>query len=81
VRVPRDISGKELVKRLEAFGYLETRQSGSHVRVTTSVQGEHHVTIPMHDELRVGTLSSILSDVAIHFSLSKADAIQKLFGR
>ena len=39
------------------------------------------ITVPMHDELRVGTLSSILSDVALHFTLSKADVIQKLFGR
>lgn len=81
MRAPRDISGKELIKRLEAFGYLPTRQSGSHVRVTTKDKGEHHITVPMHDELRVGTLNSILSDLALHFSLSKSDIIQKLFGR
>ena len=81
MRVPRDISGKELIKRLEIFGYISTRQSGSHVRVTTKELGEHHVTIPMHDELRIGTINSIISDVAVHFSLSKPDLIQKLFGR
>ena len=81
MRIPRDISGKELVRRLESLGYSPTRQSGSHVRVTTKNEGEHHVTIPMHEELRVGTVNAIISDVALHFSISKADIIQKLFGR
>jgi predicted RNA binding protein YcfA (HicA-like mRNA interferase family) len=79
MRVPRDISGRELIKRLEVFGYLPTRQSGSHVRVTARGSGEHHITVPMHDELRVGTLNSIISAIAIHFSLDKAEVIRKLF--
>ena len=81
MRIPRDISGKELIKRLETFGYLTTRQSGSHVRVTTKLQGEHHITVPIHDELRIGTLNAIISDVATHFSLSKVEIIQTLFNR
>lgn len=80
MRVPRDVSGKELIKRLEIFGYSATRQSGSHVRVTTQERGEHHVTVPMHDELRIGTINSIISDVSGHFSLLKSELILKLFG-
>ena len=30
-------------------GYEVTRQTGSHLRLTTEVNGEHHITIPNHD--------------------------------
>jgi hypothetical protein len=39
----------------------------------------HHVTIPNHNPLRIGTLSNILSDIADHFQLSKKDLLEKLF--
>lgn len=45
MRLPRDLSGRELAKALRAFGYESTRQSGSHMRLTTSQMGEHHVTV------------------------------------
>ena len=64
MRLPRDVSGLRLSKRLEPLGYVVTRQKGSHMRLTTTQNGEHHVTIPVHDPLRIGTLSSILTDVA-----------------
>ena len=35
-RLPRDVSGQDLVKRLEAFGYVVTRQKGSDLRLTTT---------------------------------------------
>ena len=69
-----------LARSLENLGYRVTRQSGSHIRLTSFEQGEHHVTIPDHDSLRVGTLSAVLSDVAAHLGLSKEDLIDRLFG-
>jgi predicted RNA binding protein YcfA (HicA-like mRNA interferase family) len=48
MRIPRDLSGSQLVQALSILGYSVTRQTGSHVRLTTSECGEHHVTIPMH---------------------------------
>lgn len=48
MRVPRDLSGADLVKRLERFGYNVTRQTGSHMRLTSTTHGEHHITIPNH---------------------------------
>lgn len=72
MRLPRDLDGAVLIQRLSRVGYEQTRQSGSHVRLTRiSEQGEHHVTIPLHRPLRVGTLSAILSDVAAHLGISK----------
>ena len=46
MRIPRDLSGADLVKRLGRFGYEVTRQTGSHLRLTSNVRGVHHLTIP-----------------------------------
>ncbi len=79
MKLPRDISGQDLIRYLKKFGYEVTRQSGSHIRLTTVKQGEHHITIPNHNPLKIGTLSSILTDIANHFNLSKDQFITELF--
>jgi predicted RNA binding protein YcfA (HicA-like mRNA interferase family) len=79
-RLPRDISGPELAKLLEAFGYVVTRQKGSHLRLTTQHRGEHHVTVPIHDALRTGTLNGVLKDVAEHAGVNRDEVLEKLFG-
>lgn len=79
MRVPRDLSGTDLVKRLERLGYQVTRQTGSHLRLTSDLHGEHHVTIPNHDPLRIGTLASILGAVAAHQGLTRDALLQRLF--
>jgi predicted RNA binding protein YcfA (HicA-like mRNA interferase family) len=71
MRLPRDLSGDQLAVLLRRYGYEVTRQTGSHMRLTTTQEGEHHVTIPRHGSLRVGTLSAILSDVAEHLGIPK----------
>ena len=43
MKIPRDLSGPELVKGLRALGYERVRQDGSHVRLTTTQGGQHHV--------------------------------------
>ncbi|MBW6537655.1 MAG: type II toxin-antitoxin system HicA family toxin [Mariniphaga sp.] len=78
-KIPRDITGYELIKVIGKFGYQITRQTGSHIRLTTKENGIHHVTIPNHKPLRIGTLSNILSDIADHFQLSKKELLEKLF--
>ena len=79
MRIPRDISGHELVKLLKPFGYIVTRQTGSHIRLTRELKGQHHITIPAHDPIKVGTLSSILSDIAEHFHKTKEEIVKELF--
>jgi predicted RNA binding protein YcfA (HicA-like mRNA interferase family) len=81
MRIPRDLSGADLVQALATLGYAVTRQTGSHMRLTTAEGGEHHVTIPKHDALRLGTLSMILTDVAEHFGMSRSELVEQLFGR
>lgn len=60
--------------------YVPTRQTGSHMRLTTRERGEHHVTVPRHDPLRVSTLAGIIGEVAAHFEASRDDIIERLFG-
>jgi predicted RNA binding protein YcfA (HicA-like mRNA interferase family) len=79
VKIPRDISGTKLIQLLQQFGYEVTRQTGSHIRLTTQENGQHHITIPLHDPLKIGTLNSILRSVAEHFGLTKDEFIEKVF--
>ncbi|KAF0245579.1 MAG: hypothetical protein FD180_1447 [Planctomycetota bacterium] len=79
MKLPRDLSGSDLAKRLAKFGYSVTRQSGSHIRLTTMIGGEHHVTIPAHSTLKTGTLSGIVGDVAMHLGRDKSVVSKELF--
>jgi predicted RNA binding protein YcfA (HicA-like mRNA interferase family) len=78
MKLPRDVSGMELVKALRALGYAPTRQKGSHVRVTTQREGEHHEVIPAHDPIKTGTLSGILKSVAAHHGIEVGELLRKL---
>lgn len=78
-KIPRDITGYEFIKLIEKFGYQITRQTGSHIRLTTTENGIHHITVPNHKPLKIGTLSNILSDIADHFQISKKELLEKLF--
>lgn len=79
MRLPRDVTGDDLAKAMQALGYEMTRQTGSHMRLTTSCRGEHHITIPRHNPMRVGTLSAILSEVAAHLETTREDLARRLF--
>ena len=80
MRLPGDLSGKELGQALKILGYQVTRQTGSHMRLTTLEHGEHHIAILQHTPLRVGTLAAILADVAAPFELSREALLDRLFG-
>jgi predicted RNA binding protein YcfA (HicA-like mRNA interferase family) len=55
MKLPRDLGGEELARALAQLGYLITRQTGSHLRLTTTAGGEHHIPIPKHKPLKAGT--------------------------
>ena len=78
-KVPRDISGRDLIRILKKLGYQQTRQTGSHIRLTTEENGIHHLTIPDHNPIKIGTLSNILKDIASHFEITKEDLTERLF--
>lgn len=79
MKMPRDVNGEDLARRLSKFGYAVTRQTGSHIRLTTMKEGEHHITIPKHSPLKIGTLNSILKEISLHFKSDKSDILQKLW--
>jgi predicted RNA binding protein YcfA (HicA-like mRNA interferase family) len=79
MKLPRDINAQQLIKYLKPLGYSVTRQTGSHIRLTTLQEGEHHITIPNHDPIKISTLSAILNDIATHFNKTKEDLIKELF--
>jgi predicted RNA binding protein YcfA (HicA-like mRNA interferase family) len=81
MKIPRDISGKELIKYLQPYGYTVTRQTGSHIRLTTEINlQQHHITIPNHNPLKIGTLSAIMADIAAHLGKTKEGLLEEIFG-
>lgn len=79
MKLPRDLTGNELAKALDVLGYRVTRQTGSHIRLSTPENGEHHLTIPAHSPLKIGTLVAILADIQSHHRLTRDELLQRLF--
>jgi predicted RNA binding protein YcfA (HicA-like mRNA interferase family) len=76
MKFPRDVSGNDVIKILSKFGYTITRQHGSHIRLTNkNEKGEHHVTIPNHRTISIGTLSGIVNDVSEFLNVEKEEII------
>ena len=81
MKIPRDLNAVQFIKLLSGINYKETRQSGSHIRLTRkTTETEHHITIPNHDPIKLGTLNNILNDISLHLNISKKDLLNKLFG-
>ena len=78
-KIPRNLNGQDLIKKLGKYGYIQTRQVGSHIRLTTEKNVIHNITIPDHNPIKIGTLSNILKDVADHFEIDKKELINSLF--
>lgn len=80
MRLPRDLSSRDLIRGLERLGYEVSRQQGSHIRLTLASTGKH-LTIPAHDPLKVGTLAAILREVAAQVELPEDEVVARLSGR
>ena len=79
MKLPRDLSGRELVERLgSAFAYRVVHQRGSHIVLETDTPIAHRVAVPDHRVLRIGTLNSILRAVARAQDLTKEEAVRRL---
>jgi predicted RNA binding protein YcfA (HicA-like mRNA interferase family) len=78
MKIPRDISAADLIQALRPLGYAVTRQVGSHIRVTTERDGQHHETIPNHAPVKVGTIHSLLRGVAEHHHLTVPELLRQL---
>ena len=80
MKLPRDLSGDDLARLLRPYGYEINRQTGSHLRLTSRFKAaEHHITIPRHASLKIGTLAAILNDVAEYLEIERAALAENLF--
>ena len=80
MKLPRDLGGDELAQLLSRYGYKVVRQTGSHMRLVSTIKGtEHRITIPWHKPLRVGTLSRIITEVARYLETDRQTLFQELF--
>lgn len=80
MKLPRSVSGPDMVKALTRIGYEVTRQTGSHIRLTLKQQKQHHITIPNHNPIRIGTLAAIIADLSVQLDCARDEVIVKLFG-
>ena len=79
MRVPRDLTGADISRALRVLGYEKVRQEGSHIRLTTMLNGVHHITVPNHSPLKIGTLlGGVLKPVAVHHGLSVEELLEKI---
>jgi len=77
MKLPRDLSGAQLVKILcKNFGYRRMHQVGSHIVLETDTPVHHRLSVPEHDSLRVGTLNSILTAVARAKGIPKTEILK-----
>ena len=78
-KIPKEISGAILIKCLAKLGYVVIRQTGSHIRLKATFENrEHNITIPNHDNIKVGTLNNIISDICNTTNKSKDEFIRLL---
>ncbi len=79
MKIPRDLSGREVVKALcRHWGYRQVHQEGSHIILQTDTPSHQRIPVPDHNPVRVGTLNSILRLVATHKGVDKQAVLDSL---
>ena len=77
MKLPRDLSGAELVKILcRDWSYQVVHQEGSHIVVQTEEPSHQRIAVPAHRYLRIGTLNAILRSVASHKGVTRESILQ-----
>ena len=78
MKLPRDLSGSELVKALcKHYGYVRIHQEGSHI-ILQAERPIHHRLVPNHSPLRLGTLNAILNAISRAQGVRKDDILTNL---
>ncbi|MGH9607121.1 MAG: type II toxin-antitoxin system HicA family toxin [Terracidiphilus sp.] len=77
MKLPRDLSGEDLVKHLSRhWGYVRVHQVGSHIVLQTEQPASHRVAVPAHNPSRIGTLNAILAAIAAHKGVTKEEILK-----
>ena len=79
MKLPRDLSGQDLVNALcRNWDYHIVRQQGSHIVLETENPSHHRIAVPAHKNLRVGTLNAIMRTVAKHKCVDRQEILESL---
>ncbi len=79
MKLPRDLSGDELVLHLcRTWDYQRTGRVGSHVALETETPSHKRIIVPAHKTLRIGTLNALLRSIATHKGVSRAELLEGL---
>ncbi|HVR37371.1 MAG TPA: type II toxin-antitoxin system HicA family toxin [Methylomirabilota bacterium] len=69
-KLPRDLSGQEVVRALRRLGFEVLRQHGSHIRMG---KDNLRITVPDHSQVAPGTLKSILRQARLELDTFLAE--------
>ncbi len=79
MKIPRDLSGEDLVKLLcRRWDYRVVHQQGSHIVLETETPSHQRMAVPAHKNLRIGTLNAILRAVARHKGVTRQDLLESV---
>ena len=79
MKLPRDLSGNDLVKVLcRDWDYRRVHQEGSHIILETDDPTHQRIAIPAHRSLRMGTLNAILRAVTVHKGIARDALLESL---
>jgi predicted RNA binding protein YcfA (HicA-like mRNA interferase family) len=79
MKVPRDLSGAQLVKILcRDWNYRVVHQEGSHIILQTDAPTPQRLSVPNHNPLRVGTLNGIVRAVSVHKNVERQQLLDAL---
>lgn len=79
MKIPRDLSGRELVQALcKYWDYGVVHQAGSHIILQTETPAHQRISVPDHAALRIGTLNALLRLVADHKQVEREDILDTL---
>jgi predicted RNA binding protein YcfA (HicA-like mRNA interferase family) len=62
VKVPRDLNGREAARALQRFGFVQMRQTGSHLILRKE---SRTIVVPQHKPLKPGTLKGIIDQAGL----------------
>ncbi len=78
MKLPRDVDGAKLARRLIRLGYHSMRQTGSHIVIQPPKPGQQPIGIPAHRNLKTGMLHRILSTAGDQLGLSIEEMVVRL---
>ena len=62
MKIPRDVNGAKAVRALKRFGFIQLRQTGSHLILRKE---NRTVVVPQHKPLKPGTLKGIVEQAGL----------------